>query len=137
MKRSKQLDEKQTFWNKAKAFLKKYWHIIATFVAGVFTSIFLFHRFPKQSLNRSDELGDTLDELGTGLTEAGDTVSDIRDGNADAIHTVERQRQTIDDIRDGHTDITDSSREIGQSISRLKELIEAERKRIEESEISE
>lgn len=124
--------------SKIKTFFKKYWGYIATFFVGIIASVgFIFSRLSGKPVKRSDELGDTLAELGDGLTSAGTEISGIRDGNADAINTVEQHRQTIDDIRDGHADITDSSSEIGKSISRLKELIEAERKRVEKGEVPE
>lgn len=129
------MNEKKTLWQKIKAFLKKNLGIIVAFGAGIIASVgFIFSRLSGKPVKRSDELGDTLAELGDGLTSTGAEVSGIRDGNTDAINTVKQHRQTIDDIRDGHTGITDSSSEIGKSISRLKELIEAERKRVENTE---
>jgi len=131
------LNEKKTIWQKAKAFFKKNWLAITAFIAGVIASAgFILSQFSGKPISRSDDIRDTLDELGDGITKTGQQIREIRDNNTDAINTVNQQREQIDDIRDGHSSIEHSSQEIGNSIQRLKQLIEAERNRVKESETS-
>ena len=132
------MNEKKTTIQKIKEFVKKYWRYIATFFAGIVSAVFLYFKstdgLPKRSKSGTDELDRTLEELGDRIDDTGRQVSDTRDENRDALHEVGEQRQALDDIRDGHTELTDISSDIGKSIQRLQDLVEAERRRIEKDE---
>jgi hypothetical protein len=128
------LNEKQTLWQKIKAFLKKYWHIIASFIAGISASVFYFLRISGRSGNRNPDFGNELEQLTVGLEGAEDGLSKLADNNEQARNLNTEQRETLTDIGNRHTDIEDTSAEIGNSIQRIKQLIEAERKRVESTE---
>jgi uncharacterized protein (DUF342 family) len=128
------LDEKKTFKQKIKAFLKKYWHIIASFIAGISASVFYFLRISGRSGNRNPDFGNELEQLTVGLEGAEDGLSELTDNNEQARNLTAEQRETLTDIGNRHTNIEDTSAEIGNSIQRIKQLIEAERERIENTE---
>lgn len=128
------MNEKQTLWQKIKAFLKKYWHIFATFIAGISASVFYFLRISGRSGNRNPNFGNELEQLTVGLEGAEDGLSELTDNNEQARELTAKQRETLTDIGNRHTDIEDTSAEIGNSIQRIKQLIEAERKRVENAE---
>lgn len=129
------MNEKQTLWQKIKAFLKKYWHIAVTVAGGIAASILLYiNRVPRRIINRGDELRDAIDGLGEQLDEAGSEVSDIRDDNREALCEADKQRQTIADTREEHNNITDITGEARESLERIKRLIKAERERVEKAE---
>lgn len=128
------MNEKQTLWQKAKAFLKEYWHIFATFIAGISASVFYFLRISGRSGNRNPDFGNQLEQLTVGLERTEDGLSKIADNNEQARNLTAEQRETLTDIGNRHTNIEDTSAEIGNSIQRIKQLIEAERKRVENTE---
>lgn len=128
------MDEKQTLWQKAKAFLKKYWHIIASFIAGISASVFYFLRISGRSGNRNPDIGNELEQLTVGLERTEDGLSELADNNEQARELNTEQRETLTDIGNRHSGIEDTSAEIGSSIQRIKQLIEAERERIENTE---
>lgn len=120
---------------KIKEFLKKNWAIVVAFGTAVIGSVgFIFHRLPRRSSQRGDELRNTVDELADGLAEAGDSISHLRDDNRDNIDAIGQQRDTISKLREGHQSVADTTDEIGASIRRLKQLIEAERERVASNE---
>lgn len=128
------MNEKQTLWQKIKAFLKKYWSWIATFIAGISASVFYFLRISGRSGNRNPDIGNELEQLTVGLEGAENGLSELTDNNEQARILNTEQRETLTNIGNRHTDIEDTSAEIGNSIQRIKQLIEAERKRIESTE---
>jgi methyl-accepting chemotaxis protein len=128
------LDEKKTFKQKIKEFFKKYWHIIASFIAGISASVFYFLRISGRSGNRNPDFGNELEHLTVGLEGAEDGLSELADNNEQARELTAKQRETLTDIGNRYTDIEDTSAEIGNSIQRIKQLIEAERKRVESTE---
>lgn len=128
------MDEKQTLWQKAKTFLKKYWHIIATFTAGISASVFYFLRISGRSGNRNQDFGNELEQLTVGLERTETGLSELADNNEQARELNAEQREAITDIRIRHNGIENTSSEIGNSLQRIKQLIEAERERIENTE---
>lgn len=128
------MDEKNTFKQKIKEFFKKYWHIIASFIAGISASVFYFLRISGRSGNRNPDFGNELEKLTVGLERTEDGLSALTDNNEQARELTAEQRETLTDIGNRHTDIEDTSAEIGNSLQRIKQLIEAERERIENTE---
>lgn len=128
------MDEKKTYKQKIKAFLKKYWHIIATFIAGISASVFYFLRISGRSGNRNPDFGNELEQLTVGLGSTETGLSELADNNEQARELNAEQREAITDIRIRHSGIENTSSEIGNSLQRIKQLIEAERERIENTE---
>ena len=130
------MNEKKTIWDKTKEFFKKNWVAFVAFGSGVITSLFFYfsNGFSGRNKFRDNRVGEELGKLDTGLTETGDKISSLGNENRDNIVRVEEQRDEISNIREGHKDITGSAEKIGNGIQNIKQLIEAERKRLEEIE---
>lgn len=128
------MDEKKTYKQKIKAFFKKYWSWIASFIAGISASVFYFLRISGRSGNRNPDIGNELEQLTVGIEGTEDGLSKLADNNEQARNLNAEQRETLTDIGNRHTNIENTSAEIGSSIQRIKQLIEAERERIENTE---
>lgn len=115
--------------------IKKTWKFIVGFVLG-FISIISFNRirFSGQSQFRDNNSGKDLEQLGQSVESTVKQVSDIRESDSDINETIQSTNKTINELRTNNTDIETTSEQIGDSIQRIKQIIDSERKRVANSE---
>lgn len=112
---------------KSKNFLKSIGILFTSFIAGISASVFYFLRIFGHSGNRNANFRDELDQLVNGLGSKEAELSGLADNNEQARELTAEQRETLTDIGNRHTGIEDTSKEIGNSIQRIKQIIREER----------
>ncbi len=115
--------------------IKKTWKFIVGFILG-FISIISFNRIrlSGQSQLRDNNSRKDLEQLGQSIESTVKQVSNIRESDSNINKTIDSTNTTIKELRANNSNIETSSKQLGNSIQRLKQLIDSERKRIENSE---
>ena len=114
--------------------MNEWWQAILTlaigFVLGVIASI-LFRR------RVSDNVGERTDNVGQLIDEVGDSVERTEEGIGESVGTSESVADSVERLTDTSTEFEDTIADARGAVGRIKDLIEAERKRNEKSESKE
>ena len=127
------MNEKQTLWQKAKAFFKKYWGYIATFFVGIGSALLYFFGFSKRTGKRDNVITEQLEQLSDGLSRTGDGIQRVEDRHRSNEELLSRHEDRVSDIEDRHRELETSADSVTDSIQRIRGLITAERERVEKA----
>lgn len=128
----------KTKQQKNKGFFKRHWLNIVKSLSAVSAFIFaifkLSNRVSRSNKYRDDAVRRELDGLESDIGSTTTEVEEIRELHGIATETTNSLKQQTGEIRESNRDAIEISSEVGEGIRRIKQLIETERKRLEENE---
>ncbi len=130
---------KQTKWQKFKEFFKRHWLNIVkslSFISAIILTILkLTDRLPKRNKSGNGDFREQLDGLERDTGEARTEVNELGDISNTITDTTNSIKHQTGTIRDENRDAIKVSKDVGEGIQRIKQLIEAERERNKEAEV--
>ena len=97
------------------------------FILGYLACLFFGRRFSDDVDERTDSVGQCVDEIG-------ESVEDAEDRIGESVRTSESVADSVDRLSDTSAELEDTIADARSAVGRIKDLVEAERKRNEKSE---
>ena len=119
-------DEKRPWWKTVLVFL-------GGLVTGLVAVILGRKRFSERTRGGINDVGQCVDEIGESVERAEERVGKSVDTANGLAETSESVAESVERLTDGNDKIEDAISDARESVGRLKSLIEAERKRNEQS----
>ena len=119
--------------------MDEWWKALITLAIGFvlgFIACLLFRRrgVSDGTGTGADSVGQLIDEVGDAVTGAGERADESVRLAGDVADTGESVAESVERLSDGNAESQNAIREARESVGRIKDLIEAERKRNEQPE---
>ena len=110
--------------------MNEWWQAIITLAIGFVLGVVATLLFRKRV---SDSIGERTEQLGQCVDEIGDSVGRADERVGESVSTSESVAESVERLKDGTDGLEDAIGEARGSVDRLRELIEAERERSQQT----